>query len=120
MYMTPDLHSIPIWEGDDLLASNMKRLVITCVVEPFNLTWWMNGVGSTIICIFMQNHVDLTMMRATQVTISRPGNSWSSIPVTGTFLPVLSRMQTAAPAKPSLATLSTRDPYEEAECLEIW
>ena len=51
----------------------------------------------------------LVWMSATQVTISRPGNSWSSIPVTDTFLPVLSRTQTSSPARPPLAPLSTGD-----------
>ena len=40
----------------------------------------------------------LVWMSATQVTISKPGSSWSSIPVTDTFQPVLSRTQTSAPA----------------------
>ena len=47
-------------------------------------------------CIFMNNHVDLTMVgldESNTVTISKPGNSWSSMPVTDTFCPVLSRMQ---------------------------
>ena len=64
----------------------------------------------------MHSHVDLTMMvwnRATQITISRPGNSWSSIPVTET---VLLRTWTSAPAKPLLAPLAPRGPQEEAEC----
>ena len=52
----------------------------------------------------------LVCMSATQVTMSRPGSSWSSIAVTEAFLPVLSRTQTSAPARPPLAPLSTRDP----------
>ena len=41
----------------------------------------------------------LVCASAAQVTMSRPGSSWSSVPVTETFLPVLSRTQTPAPAK---------------------
>ena len=88
----------------------MVRFVISCIVEPL-LTRRVNSITSTIIGIFIHEHVNLPWfwMSATHVTMSKPGNSWSSIPVTDTFLPVLSRTQTSAPAKTPLATLSTKD-----------
>ena len=48
--------------------------------------------------------------RAAQVTMSKPGSSWLSMPVTETVLPVLSKILTSEPARPPLAPLSIRDP----------
>ena len=47
----------------------------------------------------------LAWMGATHVTMSRPGNSWSSMPVTDTFLPVFSRIWTSTPAQPPLGPI---------------
>ena len=52
----------------------------------------------------------LVLRRAAQVTMSNPGSSWLSIPVTETFLPVLSNILTSDPGRPPLAPLSIRDP----------
>ena len=90
----------------------MMRFFITCVVKLFYLTWRIDGIASSIVGVFMCEHVDFAMVGlyeciTIQVTMFRPGNSWSSIPVTETFLPVLSRTQTSAPARPPLVPLST-------------
>ena len=39
----------------------MMGFVITCIVEPLNLTRGVNSVTSAMIGIFMHEHVDLTM-----------------------------------------------------------
>ena len=60
--MRPVLHwrrgRIAIKEVDNLFPSHMEGFVITCVLEPFNLTWRVDGVASTIIGILMhdENH----------------------------------------------------------------
>ena len=66
MYISPDLHcngvAYPSKKCDDLLSSNMMRFVITWVVEPFYLAWRMNGIASTIVGIFMHEHLDFVMV----------------------------------------------------------
>ena len=42
------------------------------------------------------------------------------IPVTETRHPVHSRMWTLAPAKPPVTPLSTKEPYDKEEYLDIW
>ena len=60
----------------------------------------------------------LVWRRAAQVTMSNPGSSWLSMPVTETVLPVLSKILTSDPARPPLAPLSIRDQKWEEECLD--
>ena len=66
MYMQPDLHCkwscISTQECDDLFSSTMMRFVITCVVKPFYLIWRMDGIASSIVGIFMHEHVDFAMV----------------------------------------------------------
>ena len=83
----------------------MEGFVITGVLEPFNLTWRVDGVASTIIGIFMHDENHFTMIgmgRVAHVTMSNPGGSWLSMPVTETVLPVLSKSLTSEPARPPL------------------
>ena len=91
----------------------MEGFVITGVLEPFNLTWRVDGVASTIIGILMhdENHFAMVgMEEGSTGTMSNPGSSWLSTPVTETVLPVLSKILTSDPARPPLAPLSIRDP----------
>ena len=46
---------IAIKKVDNLFPSHMERFVITCVLKPFNLTWRVDGVASTIIDILMHD-----------------------------------------------------------------
>ena len=51
----------------------MKGFVITDALEPFNLTWRVDGVASTIIGILMHDEDYFAMVgrkRAAQVTMS--------------------------------------------------
>ena len=91
----------------------MKGFVITCALKPFNLTWRVDGVASTIIGILMhdENHFAIVgMEEGSTGNMSNPGSSWLSMPVTETVLPVLSKILTSDPARPPLAPLSIRDP----------
>ena len=51
--MKPVLH----WRGV-MFPSKMEGFVITWILEPFNMTWRVDGVASTIVGIFMhdENH----------------------------------------------------------------
>ena len=62
----------------------MMRFVIICIVKPLYLPRRMDGIVPTIVGLFMSMLTLpwLVWMRAAQVTMSKPDNS---------FLPVLSR-----------------------------
>ena len=49
---------ISIKEVDNLFPSHMEVFVITCVLDPLNLIWRVDGIASAIIGIFMydENH----------------------------------------------------------------
>ena len=55
---------IAIKEVDNLFPSHMEGFVITGVLEPFNLTWRVDGVATTIIGILMhdENHFAMAGM----------------------------------------------------------
>ena len=89
----------------------MKGFVITDVLKPFNLTWRVDGVASTIIGILMHDEDHFAMVgREEQVTMSNPGSSWLSMPVTEIVLPVLSKNSHIRTSKATIGSPINKGP----------